>query len=224
MVGEQLRYVATDGAGNWLALLGWCAGCDRLRHRESWIGWNDAQRRMRLHLVACNARFLVLPDRGAWPNLASQVLARCLERLSADWEEHDGHPVLVAETFVDLKRPRGDGTVEEFAEAQAGTSYRAVGFTPCGRTRGFRRVQGGFERHGIERLLLVREIVPGARALLCGLNTPWDRRERVATARVDLLSLPAAFAPERGLVAHLLSLSPIHANGGSTAGRASSSG
>jgi hypothetical protein len=205
MVGEQIRYVVTSGVGEWLALLGWCAGCDRLRDREAWIGWDDGQRRMRLHLVACNARFLVLCDRGAQPNLASQALARCLERLSSDWEARYGHPVVVAETFVDLKRPRGDGTFEISDAATAGVSYRATGFTPLGRTRGFRRVRDGFRRHGIERLLLAREIVPEARALLRGLSTPWDRGERAAPAtRVNLLDHPTAFAPERGLVPHLL--------------------
>lgn len=205
MVGEQLRYVAIDGTGKWVALLGWCAACDRLSGREEWIGWDDGQRRMRLHLAACNARFLVLGERGEQPNLASQVLARCLDRLSADWQERYGHPVLVAETFVDLKRPRGDGTVEEFAEDQAGTCYRAVGFVSRGTTRGFRRTREGFTRHGIQRLLLTREIVPDACALLRGLATPWDRGERATPAtRVNLLDLPAAFAPERGLVAHLL--------------------
>jgi len=209
MVGEQLRHVAVDGAGAWVAVLGWCAGCDRLRHRESWIGWDEGQRRSRLHLVACNARFLILGGRGEQPNLASQVLARSLDRLSSDWEDRYGHPVLVAETFVDLKRPRGDGTVEEFAESQAGTCYRAVGFTPLGRTRGFRRVREGFARHGIERLLLAREIVPEARALLRDLRTPWDRGERAAPpTQVNLLELPAAFHAERGLVPHLLAHVP----------------
>lgn len=205
MVGEQLRYVVISGTGEWLALLGWCAGCARLRDRESWIGWDGGQRRIRLHLVACNARFLILGERGSQPNLASQALARCLDRLSSDWEQRYGHPVLLAETFVDLRRPRADGGIEEFAEATAGVSYRAVGFVPLGRTRGFRRTTEGFQRHGIERLLLAREIVPDARALLRGLRTPWDRGEQATPAtRVNLLDLPAAFAPERGLVPHLL--------------------
>lgn len=205
MVGEQIRYAAIDGTGKWLALLGWCAGCDRLRGREEWIGWDDGQRRTRLHLVACNARFLMLGDRGEYPNLASKILSTCLSRISADWEERYGHPVLVAETFVDLKRRHADGTVEEIAEENAGICYRAVGFTPLGQTRGFRRTNGGFTRHGIQRLLLAREIVPEARALLCSLQTSWDRGERAKPAnQVNLLNLPAAFAPEHGLVPHLL--------------------
>lgn len=205
MVGEQVRQVAVDGEGTWVALIGWCAAAARLNLRESDIGWDDGQRLSRLHLVACNARFLMLPARGSQPNLASSVLSRSLERLPLDWEEAYGHPVVYAETFVDVKRQAADGSFESFDEATVGTCYRAVGFKVLGKTRGFRRTTEGFERHGIQRLLLTREIAAGARELLRGLETPWDRRERAAPAtRVDLLTMPEAFAPERGLIAHLL--------------------
>lgn len=209
MVGEQVRQVAVDGCGNWVALIGWCAAADRLNLREGDVGWDDGQRRARLHLAACNARFLILADRGSQPNLASTILARSLERLPADWEAAYGHPVVYAETFVDLRRPRADGSIEEFAEATAGTCYRAVGFRALGLTRGFRRTTAGFERHGIQRLLLVREIAAGARELLRGLTTPWDRRERsTPPTRINLLEMPEAFAPEKGLIAHLLAHVP----------------
>ena len=102
MVGEQIRYAAIAADGQWVACLGWSAGCRRLSGRDSWVGWSEGQRAMRLHLVANNARFLVLGKRGAVPNLASKVLALNLARLSADWEEQYGHPVLLAETFVCL--------------------------------------------------------------------------------------------------------------------------
>jgi hypothetical protein len=205
MVGEQLRQVAVTPAGTWVACLGWCAGCRHLSGREEWLGWSDGQRAMRLHLTVNNARFCVLGTRGAVPNLASRVLALALARLSRDWEEAYGHPVLVAETFVDLERRRPDGSVEVIDEAVAGTCYRAAGFVASGLTRGFRRVRGGFERHGQRRLLLLREVVSGARAMLTDQMTPWDRAERAAPAqRLDLLSLPGAFDPERGLIAHLV--------------------
>jgi len=61
--------------------------------------------RRRLPLVVNNVRFCCLPP--ARPNLASQVLALNLRRLSADWEWAHGHPVLLAETFVDPTRFRG---------------------------------------------------------------------------------------------------------------------
>lgn len=35
------------------------------------------------------------------PNLASRVLKLCLQRLGTDWTDRYGHPLLVAESFVD---------------------------------------------------------------------------------------------------------------------------
>jgi hypothetical protein len=205
MVGEQIRYVAQAADGRWLACLGWSAGCRHLTGREQWLGWSEGQRAMRLHLVANNARFLVLGKRGEVPNLASKVLALNLARLSADWEAAYGHPVLVAETFVDLQRRRSDGSVEPIGEREAGACYRAVGFEACGQTRGFRRVRGGFIRHSQRRLLLMREVIAGARAVLTNQSTQWDREDRAAPVnRIDLLSLPSAFDPQRGLIAHVL--------------------
>jgi len=205
MVGEQIRYVALARDGTWLACLGWSSGCRHLSGRKRWLGWSEGQRAMRLHLVANNARFLMLGTRGETRNLASKVLSLNLDRLSADWEASYSHPVLVAETFVDLQRRRTDGSIEEIREREAGACYRAVGFDACGKTRGFRRVRGGFTRHSQRRLLLMREVVIGARALLTNQSTPWDREERAAPVnRVDLLSLPSAFDPERGLIAHMV--------------------
>ena len=51
MVGEQLCYVA-EHCGKWVALLGWSAAAYHLKGRDAWIGWNDNQRKGRLHLVA----------------------------------------------------------------------------------------------------------------------------------------------------------------------------
>jgi hypothetical protein len=204
MVGEQIRYVALDGDGRWVGCLGWSAGCRHLSGRDRWIGWSEGQRAMRLHLVANNARFLVLGKRGETPNLASKILSLNLDRLSRDWQEAYGHPVLMVETFVDLQRRREDGTAVELSEREAGACYRAVGFVACGRTRGFRRVRGGFKRHAQRRLLLVREVVAGGSAVLTDQTTLWDREDRApARHRLDLLSLPSAFDPERGLIAHL---------------------
>src|ERR1019366_8238030 len=91
LVGERLCYVV-EYRGQWLALLGWAAAAYHLRARDTWIGWNDNQRRGRLHLVANNARFCVLGTAAQYPNLASRALALNLARLSTDWQELCGHP------------------------------------------------------------------------------------------------------------------------------------
>ncbi len=102
------------------------AASRRLRHRDQWIGWSDEQRRRRLPLVVNNSRFLLLPDKTS-PNLGSAVLSRVASRLSNDWVERYGHPVLVVETFVDPQLFRG-------------TVYRASGWLELGLTQGNGRV------------------------------------------------------------------------------------
>ena len=60
MVGRSVRHVAVLGE-HWLALVGWHAGAFKLKARDRWIGWLPEQQFRRLHLIADNARFLVLP-------------------------------------------------------------------------------------------------------------------------------------------------------------------
>lgn len=140
IVGESLRYVA-EVEGRWVALLGWGAAVLKSRHRESWIGWDEATKLQRLHLVADNVRFVVLPNAHR-PNLASYVLARNLDRLSQDWEAVYHHPILLAETFVDTGRFRG-------------TSYRAANWVYLGQTRGMARQGRGYVSHERPKALFV---------------------------------------------------------------------
>lgn len=158
MVGEQLRYVA-EVDGRWVALLGWSAAANHLRDREDWLGWDAAQRRRRLALVANNARFLILPDLEC-PNLASRVLALCCARLSDDWQRSYGHPVLVAESFVDSQLFRG-------------TCYKAQGWELLGLTKGSGRCREDYYvAHGRPKQLWVRELRPGARGELRAARLP----------------------------------------------------
>jgi Domain of unknown function (DUF4338) len=71
LVGESIRYVAKQN-GRWIALLGWSSSAFHLQDRDAWIGWSDAQRQTRRHLVACNSRFLILQKKSQNPNAASQ--------------------------------------------------------------------------------------------------------------------------------------------------------
>ncbi|MDA7667812.1 DUF4338 domain-containing protein, partial [bacterium] len=103
LVGQGLRYVA-EFQGQWVALLTFSAAALHLKAREQWIGWTPRQRARRLPLIVNNSRFLVLPERERWPNLASRVLGLCLRRLSQDWEVRWQHPVLLVESFVDESR------------------------------------------------------------------------------------------------------------------------
>jgi|HubBroStandDraft_1064217.scaffolds.fasta_scaffold52618_2 hypothetical protein len=151
--GQTLRYVA-EVDGEWVALLCFGAAALHLKAREQWIGWTPQQRARRLAFVVSNCRFLVLPQRQKYPNLASRVMGLCLRRLSADWREQWGHPVLAVESFVDESQYRG-------------TCYRACGFEAVGLTEGYRRDSRDFyQEHGQPKQLYLRELQKGARALL----------------------------------------------------------
>jgi hypothetical protein len=153
LTGQSLRYVA-ELDGQWVALIAFSAAALHLKAREHWIGWSPRQRARRLPLVVNNSRYLVLAERHRYPNLASRVLGLCLRRLSADWQQRWKHPVLVVESFVDESQYRG-------------TCYRACGFEAVGPTQGFGRASRDFYLlHGQPKQLYLRELRPGARALL----------------------------------------------------------
>jgi hypothetical protein len=120
-VGESMGYAAFVGQ-ELVALLDWGAAVLRCLPRDEFIGWDEGTRERNLHLVVGNRRFLVLP----WiriPHLASRILGATLRRLSRDWQAAYGHPVLLAETFVDLSRFKG-------------TCYRASNWVCLGNTLG----------------------------------------------------------------------------------------
>jgi len=101
LVGETLRYVGEE-EGQWVGLLSWSTAAFKCGVRDRWIGGSKSLQWRRLRYVANNSRFLVLPQTRR-KNLASQLLAANLRRLAGDWEERHGHPVLLAETFVDQR-------------------------------------------------------------------------------------------------------------------------
>jgi len=142
LVGESLKYVAEQD-GSWLALLGWGAAAFKCGPRDRWIGWTRSQQWRRLRYVASNMRFLILPGQRR-PNLASQVLAANLHRLSRDWQGIFGHPIVLAETFVD----------PDFA----GTCYRAAGWEELGQTQGYRRNGSRYYFHGRPKAVFVRPL------------------------------------------------------------------
>jgi len=152
-VGEQLFYAVTNGSGDWLGVLVFCAASRRLRARDRWIGWSEEQRRRRLPLIVNNCRFLLLPDK-TFPNLGSRSLRLTLDRLSADWRVRYGHPVVLVETFVDPEQ--FDGTV-----------YSANGWQELGKTDGFGRVRRDFYvEHRKPKRLFARELCRTARRSL----------------------------------------------------------
>ena len=179
-----LRHVA-EWRGRWVALLGWQSGAFKCAPRDRWLGWHRSVQFRRLHLVANNTRFLVLPEASGIPGLASRSLSRSLRRLSGDWEALHGHPLELAETFVDPARFRG-------------TCYRASNWRAVGRTKGFARHNGSYtDPHGASKEMFVRPLRPDARARL---SEPADRPEWACRAtplrysKAELRSLRGEFA------------------------------
>jgi hypothetical protein len=190
IVGQSLWYVATCEE-QWVALLGWGAAALKCAPRDAWIGWTPALKFHRLHLLANNVRFLILPE---WhlPNLASRVLALNLQRLSEDWERYYGHPILLAETFVDGARFRG-------------TCYLAAGWQMLGTTRGFAKHGPGYVAHGQPKRVFVRPLQAQARQSLTAAFLPpshFLRKETLPMIDVNRLPLEG----EGGLIEMLRTL------------------
>lgn len=152
IVGQALHYVATVEE-QWVALLGWGSAALKCGARDRWIGWSEQTHYQRLGFIANNVRFLVLPQ-APLPHLASRVLALNLRRLSADWQQHHGQPIVLAETFVDSQRFRG-------------TCYRAAGWSDVGTTQGYRKNNRHYLYHGTPKRVLLRPLIPRVQEQLC---------------------------------------------------------
>ena len=160
MVGEQLRYVA-EYQGQWLVLLGWCAPALHLKAREAWIEWSSEQLSQRRHLLAQNSRLALLVERQQFPNLATRALGLCCRRLSADWLQMHGHPIVAVESFVDSQL------------MFRGTAYKAAGWMLLGSTAGFGRCAEDFyQRHDRPKQLWVRALDPEGTAALKAQSLP----------------------------------------------------
>lgn len=152
MVGESLRYVAIYQE-RWLALIGWSAAALSCKARDRWIGWSPHLQWTRLPLVVNNCRFLILPD-ARFHNLASRILALNAKRLSQDWMKAHGHPVCLAETFVD-------------PSCFKGTCYKAAGWIFVGHSLGFRRASRRYIQHNQPKMIFLYPLHRKAKEILC---------------------------------------------------------
>jgi hypothetical protein len=181
-IGESLWYVATWHE-QWVALLGFSAAAWKCAVRDRWIGWDFRHQYDRLHLLANNSRFLILPDQHR-ANLASRTLALCQRRLPEDWSNRFGHPLVLLETFVDPQR-------------FAGTLYKAANWSCLGHTKGFRRTRQGYTPAARSpKLVFVRPLQAHARALLSGptLDAPYQHGAPKLMLRAEQMSaLPDCF-------------------------------
>ncbi|MEE8305202.1 MAG: Druantia anti-phage system protein DruA [Candidatus Tectomicrobia bacterium] len=136
LVGEHLKQlIYLDGQV--VGCLGWASAAFKVADRDRWIGWSQEARRCRLHLLANNVRFILLP----WvrvKHLASKVLAQSVRGLSAQWEARYGHALVLAETFVETGR-------------FAATCYRAANWQAVGQSRGHAKQGNRYRCHGVAK-------------------------------------------------------------------------
>lgn len=150
--GAQMRYLV-ECSGGPLGAIGFGASAWKAAPRDRWIGWTEAQRRGRLHLIVNNARFLILP----WVrcrNLASWVLSRCARRLPLDFEERYGYRPVLLETFVERGLFRG-------------TCYRGANWLYLGDTQGRGKLDRHFRRGLPIKQIYVYPLTGEFRSVLC---------------------------------------------------------
>ena len=133
LVGEHLRYLVYIN-GQVVACLAWASAAWKVKARDRFIGWDEETKVKNLHLIANNSRFL-LPEWIRVKHLASRILAQNLRRLSADWQRIYGHPIYLAETFVDISRFKG-------------TCYRAANWIFVGQSKGSAKKGNAYLYHG----------------------------------------------------------------------------
>ena len=151
LVGEHLKYLVTIN-GQVVACLSWASAAWKVKARDQFIGWDEPTKRRNLHLIANNTRFLI-PDWVRVKHLASRVLALSLRRLSADWQRIYGHPIHLAETFVDISR-------------FSGTCYRAANWLCVGQTQGSAKKGNAYRYYGQPKAIYLYPLHPHFRRYL----------------------------------------------------------
>jgi hypothetical protein len=150
-VGEHLKFLVCVNDRP-VACFTWSSSLPRLGPRDRFIGWSPLARQRNVQLIAYNSRFLILP----WVkirHLASHLLGRMTRELSPHWEQTYGHPIYLAETYVDSER-------------FAGTCYRAANWTHLGKTTGRGNHAPTRRRTRSKKDVLVRPLVRRFRQLL----------------------------------------------------------
>ena len=181
-IGNTIWYIITCN-NEWLGLLSFSAAALKCGARDRWIGWGHRLQYDRLHLVANNSRFLILPT-CHYKNLASKVLSLCRRRIQQDWQDRFGFPLLTMETFVDPSR-------------FIGTIYHAANWQLIGKTKGYQRTRSGYSNtRQTSKLVFVQPLQRNSRSLLS--TSPLPKNYVTGVPRMKLTaeqmrSLPGFF-------------------------------
>ncbi len=170
LCGAQIRYLIASPCAGIIGGLAVSAAAWRLRARDTWLGWTDAERASHLTGVVCNSRFLILPGVQV-KHLASHVLGKLARQLPRDWRTRYAITPWLMETYVEA--------------ARSGTAYRAANWTEVGLTAGRGRQDATGKRRLGEKRVFLYPLSPRTLNRLCprraippsGLPSGWVRRE-----------------------------------------------
>ena len=134
--GAHIRYFIESGKVDVtrLGCIQFSSAAWRMKHRDQWIGWDEASRKAMLQHVINNSRFLIFP----WvkiPNLASHILSMAVKVVIEDWQQSYAVRPCLVETLVDRER-------------YPGHCYRAANWLEVGVTTGRGRDDRQHQRHG----------------------------------------------------------------------------
>jgi hypothetical protein len=171
LVGENLQYLVREHGGRPVACLVFGAAAWHCADRDRYIGWDPATRAQRLHLLANNTRFLILPWATSIPGLASHLLSRVVQQVGADWQRKYAHPIWLLETFVQRDR-------------FTGACYRAAHWQWVGQTKGRTRQDapnGQWLQAPVKDIYLYPLDPRGAQRLR-GATCPWNLQNLTPTS------------------------------------------
>jgi hypothetical protein len=188
LCGAQIRYLIVSARHGTLGGLAVSAAAWRLRARDAWLGWTDAERAANLQGIVCNSRFLILPTVRV-KHLASHVLGQLARRIGRDWHQRYGTTPWLMETYV--------------AAARSGTAYRAANWTEVGMTAGRGRQDTTGKAGLATKRVFLYPLAPARLKRLCPRRTltppGWVHREfggaKLGDRRLEarLLDLATAF-------------------------------
>ncbi|HTG19878.1 MAG TPA: IS4 family transposase [Reyranella sp.] len=145
LCGAQIRYLIVSEQHGILGGLAVNAAAWRLRARDAWLGWTDAERAEKLQGIICNSRFLIRPTIRV-KHLASHVLGQLARRIRADWRDRYGRDPWLMETCVEA--------------THAGTCYRAANWSELGLTAGRGRQDGEHKAKSAAKRVFVYPLDP----------------------------------------------------------------
>jgi len=138
--GSRLQYFIKS-KGRELGCFQFSASAWALEDRDTWIDWNEEDKKARLHLIVNNSRFLLFP----WVhirNLASKALSLAVKRIQEDWLQVYCYAPVLLETFVDT-------------ENYQGISYKAANWIYIGETKGRGRMDRNKEYNLSRKMIFV---------------------------------------------------------------------